>query len=194
VIFGSRRISLVERSHLGFCFCGFCFVCVQVRIFLLLPAIPMMAVSGRSRPMRAGFPTRTRSCRSFEEAHSLLGRRVCAYRERQCFRKTLIYLLKHFLASFFINSNTWHLICNNNFITWISWYCVLVCVFVHSHFIENPPVGSWETNPCFFRGVLSHKCSLVMWLMAWLLIHAKPRDTDVLNANRVMHPSQTASD
>jgi hypothetical protein len=39
--------------------------------------------SGRSRPMRAGFLTGTRRCRSFEEAHSLLGRRVCAYRERR---------------------------------------------------------------------------------------------------------------
>jgi hypothetical protein len=31
-----------------------------------------------------------------------------------------------------------------------------MCVFVHSCFVENPPIGSWETNPCFFRGVLSH--------------------------------------
>jgi hypothetical protein len=47
--------------------------------------------------MRAGFPIGTRRCRSSEEAHSLLGQRVCAYRERQHFRKTLIYLLKHLL-------------------------------------------------------------------------------------------------
>jgi hypothetical protein len=32
---------------------------------------------------------------------------------------------------------------------------MLMCVFVHSRFIENPPVGSWETNLCLFRGVLS---------------------------------------
>jgi hypothetical protein len=31
--------------------------------------------------MRDGFPTGTRRCRSTEEAHSLLGRRECAYRE-----------------------------------------------------------------------------------------------------------------
>jgi hypothetical protein len=30
-----------------------------------------------------------------------------------------------------------------------------MCVFVHSHFIEKPPIGSWETNPYFFSGVLS---------------------------------------
>jgi hypothetical protein len=30
-----------------------------------------------------------------------------------------------------------------------------MCVFVHSRFVENPPIGSWETNPCFFSGVLS---------------------------------------
>jgi hypothetical protein len=37
--------------------------------------------------MRAGFPTGTRRCRSTENAHSLLGRRECAYRERHRFRK-----------------------------------------------------------------------------------------------------------
>jgi hypothetical protein len=41
-----------------------------------------MAVSGRSRQMWAEFPTETRRCRSSEEAHSLLGQRVCACRER----------------------------------------------------------------------------------------------------------------
>jgi hypothetical protein len=30
---------------------------------------------------------------------------------------------------------------------------MLMCVFAHSCFIKNPSVGSWETNPCFFRGV-----------------------------------------
>jgi hypothetical protein len=29
---------------------------------------------------------------------------------------------------------------------------MLMYVFVHSRFIGNPPVGSWEINPCFFRG------------------------------------------
>jgi hypothetical protein len=32
--------------------------------------------------MRAGFPTGTRRCRSSDEEHSLLGRKVCAYDER----------------------------------------------------------------------------------------------------------------
>jgi hypothetical protein len=38
-----------------------------------------------------------------------------------------------FWASSFVNSNTWHLICNNYFIAWISWYCMItccVCVFL----------------------------------------------------------------
>jgi hypothetical protein len=30
-------------------------------------------------------------------------------------------------------------------------------VFLHSRFIENPSVGSWETNPYFFKGVLLQK-------------------------------------
>jgi hypothetical protein len=37
--------------------------------------------------MRAGFPTGTHRCRSTEKAHSLLGQRECAYRERHRFRK-----------------------------------------------------------------------------------------------------------
>jgi hypothetical protein len=47
-------------------------------MFLLLPVMPMRVVSGRSRPLRAGFPTGTRMRRLSEEAHSLLGRRACA--------------------------------------------------------------------------------------------------------------------
>jgi hypothetical protein len=72
VAFGSRQISLAERSRSSFALVVF-FICVQVRIFLLLPATPTRAVSGRSRPRRAGFPAGTRRCRSFEEVHSLLG-------------------------------------------------------------------------------------------------------------------------
>jgi hypothetical protein len=37
--------------------------------------------------MRPGFRTGTHMCRSTEEAHSLLGRRGCAYRERHHFRR-----------------------------------------------------------------------------------------------------------
>jgi hypothetical protein len=48
-----------------------------VRIFLLLPATPMRIGSGKSRPMRAGFPTRTHRCRSSEEAHSSRAKSVC---------------------------------------------------------------------------------------------------------------------
>jgi hypothetical protein len=29
---------------------------------------------------------------------------------------------------------------------------MIMYVFVHSRFIENPPIGSWETNLFFFRG------------------------------------------
>jgi hypothetical protein len=39
--------------------------------------------------MSAGFPTVTQMCRSSEEAHSLLGQRVCAYRERQTISQKL---------------------------------------------------------------------------------------------------------
>jgi hypothetical protein len=66
--------------------------------------------------------------------------------------KTLIIFWCIFWASSFINSNIWHLIYNNfnlNFIYGI--VCLYVCVFVHSRFIENPPIWSWETNPSFLR-------------------------------------------
>jgi hypothetical protein len=36
---------------------------------------------------------------------------------------------------------------------------MLMCVFVYSHFIENPSIGSYETKPCFFRKVLSQLVS-----------------------------------
>jgi prolipoprotein diacylglyceryltransferase len=29
---------------------------------------------------------------------------------------------------------------------------MLMCVFAHSFFIENPPVGSWEITPAFLGG------------------------------------------
>jgi hypothetical protein len=36
---------------------------------------------------------------------------------------------------------------------------MIMCVFVHSRFVKNPLVGSWETNPYLFRGVLSQLAS-----------------------------------
>jgi hypothetical protein len=107
VAFGSRRISHVEHSRSSFCFLWFYFICVQVRIFLFLPATLMRTVSGRYRLMKARFPTMTRRCRSTEKAHSLLGRRECAYRERHYFHNNfdisveasfelrLLYIVKH---------------------------------------------------------------------------------------------------
>jgi hypothetical protein len=77
VAFGSQQISLAEHSCSSFALV--ILSCVHVRIFfLVIPVIPMRAVSGRSRPMRDEFPTRTRRHRSSEEAHFILGRRVCA--------------------------------------------------------------------------------------------------------------------
>jgi hypothetical protein len=71
IAFKSQQISLVEHSHSSFALVVS--FCVQVRIFLLLPAMLMRAVSGRSRPMRVGFPTGTRRHWSSDEGHSLLG-------------------------------------------------------------------------------------------------------------------------
>jgi hypothetical protein len=46
---------------------------VQMRIFLLLLAMLMRVVSGRSRLVMVGFPTETRKCRSSDKGHSSLG-------------------------------------------------------------------------------------------------------------------------
>jgi hypothetical protein len=51
-------------------------------MFLLFPVALTRVVTGRSRPMRDGFPTVTHRRRSSDGAQSLLGRRVCALRER----------------------------------------------------------------------------------------------------------------
>jgi hypothetical protein len=139
VAFESRRISLAERSRWSFALVVL-FICVQVRIFLLLPATPTRAVSGRFRPRWAGFPTGTRRCGSSEEVHSLLGRRACAYRERRTLpQKFWLSFEAHFGALSFVNPNTWHLICNNfnlNFIFGI--VCVFVCVCAFSLRRESP--------------------------------------------------------
>jgi hypothetical protein len=63
-------------------------------MFLLLPVMPTGAVSGRSGLTRAGFPTETHSHWSSEEAHFVLGRRVCALRERNRFRKNSVLSLE----------------------------------------------------------------------------------------------------
>jgi hypothetical protein len=41
-----------------------------------------------------------------------------------------------------------------------------MCAFVHSRFIENPLVGSWETNPYFFRGGGSITDVLLLYVAA----------------------------
>jgi hypothetical protein len=56
VICWSPGISLAEHSLSSF---ALVVSYVQVRIYLLLPAMSMRAVSGRSQPMRVGRRTRT---------------------------------------------------------------------------------------------------------------------------------------
>jgi hypothetical protein len=76
---------LLQNSELSFessFEASFVSVCVQVRIFLLLPVTPMRAVSGTSYPMRARFPTRTRKCRSCNDEHSSPRRGEWTYHER----------------------------------------------------------------------------------------------------------------
>jgi hypothetical protein len=68
----SQQISLAECSYSSFALSVSCLCAIEDLLPPLL-VMPTRAVSGRSRLMRAGFPTRTRKRRSSEEAHTLLG-------------------------------------------------------------------------------------------------------------------------
>jgi hypothetical protein len=59
----SRRVSLAERSRSSFAFnC-----CAQVSLYPSLSAMPLMAVSEKSRLLGAGFRTEARSRRRVAE-------------------------------------------------------------------------------------------------------------------------------
>jgi hypothetical protein len=113
---------------------------------------PMTVGSGRSRPMRDEFPTGTHRCRLSEEFHSLLGRRVCVYRERRTLpQKLWLSFEAPFWTLSFVNSNTWHLSCNNfnlNFIFGNVCLCVCFCAF---SLRRESPIWYWEINPLFLR-------------------------------------------
>jgi hypothetical protein len=127
--FGSQWISFVERSRSSFYFYSFCFICVQVRIFLFLPTTSTRTVSGRFRLIRAEFPTRTCRCIIWGDPLSSRVKSVCLPWEINAYTKLWSILWSIFWASSFVNSNAYHLICNNYFITWISWYYMLMwCV------------------------------------------------------------------
>jgi hypothetical protein len=82
---------------------------------------------------------------------------MCLSWEMNAFTKLWLSFEAFFGASPFVNSNTWHLNCNNFILNFIR-YCMLICdVFVYSRFAENPPIWSWEINPTFFRW-FCHSC------------------------------------
>jgi hypothetical protein len=72
VALGSQQISLAKCSCSSFALFVSCLCAIEDLLPPLL-VMSMRAVSGRSRLMRAGFPTRTRRHRSSEEVHTLLG-------------------------------------------------------------------------------------------------------------------------
>jgi hypothetical protein len=75
----------------------------------------------------------------------------------ECFRKNSAYLWSTFWVLSCVNSNTWHLICNNFNLNFIyGTVCLYVCVFAHSRFVENLPIWSWETNPLFWDGSITN--------------------------------------
>jgi hypothetical protein len=71
------------------------------------------------------------------------------------FHKNSDYLLKHFLGFIFVNSNTWHLICNNFNLNFIySIVCLYVCVCAISLRRESPDMILGD-KPLFSEVVLS---------------------------------------
>jgi hypothetical protein len=79
------------------------------------------------------------------------------------FHKNSDYLLSIFWSSSFVNSNTWHLICNNfnlNFIYGI--VCLYVCVCVFSLRQESPDM-ILEDKPLISKVVLAQLVSEQDW-------------------------------
>jgi hypothetical protein len=132
-----------------------------VRIFLL-SVTSTKIVSGRSRPMRAGFPTGIHRC-VVRGGHSLLGRRVCVWRERWTLpQKLWLSIEAPFGALSYVNSNTWHLTYNNfnwNFIYGI--VCLYVCVCAFSLHRESPDMILGD-KPLISEVVLSQWLSMPM--------------------------------
>jgi hypothetical protein len=54
-----------------------------------------------------------------------------------------------------------------------------MCVFAHSRFVENPPTGSWETNPSFLRWFCHNDVALVDRLRYYLLSVSQLVDADL---------------
>jgi hypothetical protein len=101
--------------------------------------------------MRVGFPTGTCGHRSSEEAHSLLGWRVCAWSwENVASTKTLCYLWSCLLTFHLLYSNTCHLTCNNLNFYFIYGIVCLSVAFAYSRFVD-PLIWSWDMDPLFLR-------------------------------------------
>jgi hypothetical protein len=120
--------------------------------FLLLLAMPMRAVSGRSRSMRAGFSTGIHRHMSSKETYSLLGWISCAWCERKPLSQKLCFT---FWSTPFASTCVNLIHCTQTVITTFQLkYHGIIClcvVFAHSRFIENILIWSWEMNPSFWR-------------------------------------------
>jgi hypothetical protein len=139
VIFGSQRISLIKRSR-------FCSYYIYLFIYrwgsssfrrrwrgLTVKNLDRLVLNSLLRLVSVGHPRRPLSSRM---------KSVCLSWETGASTKTLMIIWSIFWASFFINSNTWHLICNNfNLILYMVLYAYM-CVFVHSRFVKNLPIWS----------------------------------------------------
>jgi hypothetical protein len=149
--FRSRRINLVERSHPSFGSCCFYSICRWVsssfffrwcRWGLSVGGLDRWGLGSLLGLTGVGHPRKLTPSRA---------KGVCLTWEVIASAKTLFYLLGCSFGFNFCKLNTRHWNYNNYFINWISWYCMLRVVFVHSRFVENPPIWSWQTNPSFLR-------------------------------------------
>jgi hypothetical protein len=131
--FGSRQISLVERSRSNFCSCCFyLFMCRYGSSFFFWWHWRLLSVEDPDR----------------WELGSLLGLVGVG-------RPLGFIFWNIFCASSFINSNTWHLICSNFNLNFI-WYCMLmccVCVFLIHQKSSDMILGD---KPLISDVILSH--------------------------------------
>jgi hypothetical protein len=151
--FGSWRISLVERSHSRFCSCYFYFYLFVCRWWYSSFRWHRWGMAVRD-PDRwgLGFLLGPAGVGRLRRPTLFYGEDCVPIVRDECFRKNSDYLWSTFWVLSCVNSNTWHLICNNFNLNFIyGTVCLYVCVFTHSRFVENLPIWSWETNPLFLR-------------------------------------------
>jgi hypothetical protein len=156
--FESQRISLIEHSCSSFCsFCFYLFVCMWGSSSFQWHWWGL-SVGDADRWGLGSLLGLVGVCCT--RRLTLFCGRVCASRERSILpQNSDLSFEASFGASPFVNSNTWHLICNYFNLNFI-WYCMLICVVIlYSRFTDNPPDMILGDNLSFLRWFYHNPCA-----------------------------------